>query len=184
VLSFGGTRPPPPLTHLKSGTEVRVAQTFEAWRIDLLFPEKDARRRLAEAVADIRSYGGPEMLMPGEREARHKADAEKNGIPYELSQWETLRRLGADTGVATAQRILEDVRGEVDREGVKDPADVRAILRRELISIFYDRLLPGGYLMLGHSESLLHLTTAFELIQLSSDLVYRKPLSALAKARP
>ena len=50
--------------------------------------------------------------------------------------------------------------------------------RRELISIFYDRLVPGGYLMLGHSESLLHLTTAFELVQLSTDLVYRKPLSA------
>jgi len=53
--------------------------------------------------------------------------------------------------------------------------------RRELISIFYDRLLPGGYLMLGHSESLLHLTTAFELVQLSTDLVYRKPLSASAR---
>lgn len=77
----------------------RVAQTFEAWRIDLLFPEQDARRRLAEAVADIRGYGGPGMLLPGEREARHKADAERNGIPYEPSQWETLRRLGADTGV-------------------------------------------------------------------------------------
>jgi chemotaxis protein methyltransferase CheR len=53
--------------------------------------------------------------------------------------------------------------------------------RRELISIFYDRLVPGGYLMLGHSESLLHLTTAFELVQLSTDLVYRKPLSANAR---
>ena len=53
--------------------------------------------------------------------------------------------------------------------------------RRELISIFYDRLVPGGYLMLGHSESLLHLTTAFELVQLSTDLVYRKPLSASAR---
>ncbi|MEK6711086.1 MAG: Ldh family oxidoreductase [Nitrospinota bacterium] len=77
----------------------RVSQTFEAWRIDLLFPEAEARRRLAEAVADIRRHGGPGMLMPGEREARHKADAEKHGIPYGLSQWETLRKLGADTGV-------------------------------------------------------------------------------------
>ena len=33
------------------------------------------------------------MLLPGEREARRKADAEKWGIPYEKSQWETLHRI-------------------------------------------------------------------------------------------
>lgn len=49
--------------------------------------------------------------------------------------------------------------------------------RRRVIDIFYDRLVPGGYLMLGHSESLLHVTTAFELAHLSSDLVYRRPES-------
>jgi chemotaxis protein methyltransferase CheR len=48
--------------------------------------------------------------------------------------------------------------------------------RRKVIDNFYERLAPGGYLMLGHSESLLHVTTAFELAHLSSDLVYRKPL--------
>jgi chemotaxis protein methyltransferase CheR len=50
--------------------------------------------------------------------------------------------------------------------------------RRKVIDNFYDRLAPGGYLMLGHSESLLHVTTAFELAHLSSDLVYRRPLSS------
>ncbi len=72
----------------------RIAQTFEAWRIDLLFPREEARRRLAEAAADIRRHGGPGMLLPGEREARRRAEAEERGIPYEPSQWETLRRLG------------------------------------------------------------------------------------------
>ncbi len=47
--------------------------------------------------------------------------------------------------------------------------------RRKVIDAFYDRLLPGGYLLLGHSESLLNVTTAFELVHLSEDLVYRKP---------
>ena len=47
--------------------------------------------------------------------------------------------------------------------------------RGELVQAFHERLLPGGFLMLGHSESLLHVTTAFELHQLSTDLVYRKP---------
>ena len=43
--------------------------------------------------------------------------------------------------------------------------------RRRVIDMFYDRLLPGGYLLLGHSESLLNLSTAFELVHLREDLV-------------
>ena len=48
--------------------------------------------------------------------------------------------------------------------------------RRRVIEAFYERLQPGGYLFLGHSESLLNVSTAFELVHLSSDLAYRKPL--------
>jgi chemotaxis protein methyltransferase CheR len=48
--------------------------------------------------------------------------------------------------------------------------------RRRVIQSFYERLEPHGYLMLGHSESLLHTSTAFELAQLRGDLAYRKPL--------
>lgn len=48
--------------------------------------------------------------------------------------------------------------------------------RRRVIDILLERLLPGGYLLLGHSESLLNLSTAFELVHLREDLVYRKPL--------
>lgn len=47
--------------------------------------------------------------------------------------------------------------------------------RRRVIDVLYERLLPGGYLLLGHSESLLNVTTAFELVHLREDLVYRKP---------
>jgi chemotaxis protein methyltransferase CheR len=47
--------------------------------------------------------------------------------------------------------------------------------RRRVIDNLYERLNPGGYLLLGHSESLLNLSTAFELVHLSSDLVYRRP---------
>jgi chemotaxis protein methyltransferase CheR len=50
--------------------------------------------------------------------------------------------------------------------------------RRKVIQTFYERLHPGGYLMLGHSESLLHLSTAFELAHLSGDLAYRKARTA------
>jgi len=54
--------------------------------------------------------------------------------------------------------------------------DVRS--RKRVIDNLYQRLVPGGYLMLGHSESLLNLSTAFELVHLRDDLVYRKPLGA------
>jgi len=50
--------------------------------------------------------------------------------------------------------------------------------RRRVIDGFYERLVPGGYLLLGHSESLLNVSTAFELVHLREDLVYRKPLGA------
>ena len=47
--------------------------------------------------------------------------------------------------------------------------------RRRVIDLFHDRLYPGGILLLGHSESLLNVSTAFELLHLRDDLVYRRP---------
>jgi chemotaxis protein methyltransferase CheR len=49
--------------------------------------------------------------------------------------------------------------------------------RRRVIDNLYERLVPGGYLLLGHSESLLNVSTAFELVHLQEDLIYRKPLT-------
>ena len=62
------------------------------------------------------------------------------------SVWEELEELllGADTGVATAQKILDDVRAEVERERIKNPADVQTILRHELISILEAPEAKGG----------------------------------------
>lgn len=47
--------------------------------------------------------------------------------------------------------------------------------RRRVVELFFERLADGGYLLLGHSENLLHLPTRFELVQLEGDLVYRRP---------
>lgn len=49
--------------------------------------------------------------------------------------------------------------------------------RRRVIDMFHERLVPGGVLLLGHAESLLNVSTAFELLHLKEDLVYRKPAS-------
>lgn len=48
--------------------------------------------------------------------------------------------------------------------------------RARVIRTFFDRLVAGGYLLLGHSESLLRSSTDFELVHLRSDMVYRRPL--------
>ena len=47
--------------------------------------------------------------------------------------------------------------------------------KRRVIASFDAKLRPGGYLLLGHSESLINLSTAFELRHLRHDMVYRKP---------
>jgi chemotaxis protein methyltransferase CheR len=56
--------------------------------------------------------------------------------------------------------------------------------RRTAIERLYERLNPGGVLLLGHSESLLNVSTAFELLHLKDDLVYRKPMSAPGPTGP
>jgi len=47
--------------------------------------------------------------------------------------------------------------------------------KKKVIQTFYDKLRPGGYLLLGHAESLLNLTTSFRLVHLKNDMVYQKP---------
>ena len=49
--------------------------------------------------------------------------------------------------------------------------------RKRVIEMFHERLVSGGVLLLGHAESLLNVSTAFELLHLKEDLVYRKPMA-------
>jgi chemotaxis protein methyltransferase CheR len=49
------------------------------------------------------------------------------------------------------------------------------ISRRRVIENFHDRLVDGGYLLLGHAESLINISTAFTLKHLKNDMVYQKP---------
>jgi chemotaxis protein methyltransferase CheR len=56
--------------------------------------------------------------------------------------------------------------------------------KRRVIQTFYDKLRPGGHLLLGHSESLINLSNAFELRHLRNDLVYRRPLPGVVVDDP
>jgi chemotaxis protein methyltransferase CheR len=48
--------------------------------------------------------------------------------------------------------------------------------RREVAGWFYDALLPGGYVFLGHSESMSRISTAFRIKKMGGMIVYQKPL--------
>ena len=48
-------------------------------------------------------------------------------------------------------------------------------VRKRVLATFHDKLRDGGWLLLGHSESLVNLTADFEIVHLKHDLVYRKP---------
>ena len=47
--------------------------------------------------------------------------------------------------------------------------------RRSLVQHFYDTLEPGGYLFLGHSESISKMPVKFQAIVLNDCILYRKP---------
>ncbi|MBF0619768.1 MAG: hypothetical protein HQL19_06330, partial [Candidatus Omnitrophica bacterium] len=46
---------------------------------------------------------------------------------------------------------------------------------RKLVGKFYDCLTPGGYLFLGHAETLWQISTKFQTIEYPSTFIYRKP---------
>jgi chemotaxis protein methyltransferase CheR len=50
------------------------------------------------------------------------------------------------------------------------------LAKKRVIEHFYSTLNPGGFLLLGHSESLMNITTAFKLRHFKNDMVYEKPL--------
>ncbi len=48
------------------------------------------------------------------------------------------------------------------------------VVKRQVIGSFYDNLLPGGYLLIGHSESLHNLSRAFKPVHHPGAIIYRK----------
>lgn len=47
--------------------------------------------------------------------------------------------------------------------------------KKRVIESFYERLVPEGFLLLGHSESLMNLSTSFVLRHFANDMVYQRP---------
>jgi chemotaxis protein methyltransferase CheR len=47
--------------------------------------------------------------------------------------------------------------------------------KKRVVESFYNTLYDGGFLLLGHSESLMNLTTLFTLRHFKNDMIYQKP---------
>lgn len=50
--------------------------------------------------------------------------------------------------------------------------------KQRLVDLLYRRIRPGGYLFLGHAESLIQLDTQFIAEQFIRDIIYRKPMDS------
>ncbi|MCX7770943.1 MAG: protein-glutamate O-methyltransferase CheR [Proteobacteria bacterium] len=47
--------------------------------------------------------------------------------------------------------------------------------RKKVIDNFFEKLIPGGFLLLGHAESLINISTDFTIKHFKNDMVYLKP---------
>lgn len=101
-------------------------------------------------------------------------------------------------------RISDDVKRHVDfvqmnlvdptRYGLLGPMDVilcRNVIiyfdletKKRVMASFHDQLAPSGFLLLGHSESLINVTADFELKHLTRELVYRRPVPGEERSDP
>lgn len=154
---------------------------------------------IAILIHQSRLFEGWEVRVIGSDLSKQCVAHARSGVYREASFRATVPELRAryfqDDGQRS--RVIDEVKKmchfgqlnllEPSRAGLVGGVDVifcRNVLiyfdvqsRKRVIDALYDRLLSGGYLLLGHSESLLNVTNAFELVHLREDLVYRKPLT-------
>lgn len=153
---------------------VKDSRLFEGWEVEIV--GCDISRRCV-ALACAGAYGEHAFRIP---------EAEP------MRRWFHLR--GGKWSVDDAIRRMV----RFGRENLLDPRPLATVsrldvlfcrnvmiyfdvpARKQLLRTFHAKLRDGGWLLLGHSESLLNLTADFEIVQLKSDLVYRKPLRASA----
>jgi chemotaxis protein methyltransferase CheR len=139
--------------------------------VDLRVHASDISRRCLSKAREAEYREGSFRETPPE--LRERYFEEKNGL-YTLSP-------GVRRHVTfTRMNLLEPA-----RFALLGPLDVvlcRNVIiyferetKKRVVESFAERLAPGGYLLLGHSESLIQLTSAFEFARLRDDLVYRKP---------
>lgn len=143
---------------------------FQGWELEVF--GTDLSRRVL-AAARHAEYGAASLRATDARRRRRFFEERPGG---RVAVIEEARRL-----VSFGQlNLLDDARRSV--VGRVDAVFCRNVLiyldlpaRRRVLRGLYEALVPGGWLLLGHAESLLELTTDFQLVHLVDDLLYRRP---------
>jgi LDH2 family malate/lactate/ureidoglycolate dehydrogenase len=81
------------------GTPERVAQTIEAYAIDVVDPLPVAKRRLRESVELTLACGNDLMHLPGHKEQQARQEHLQNGVPMTQGRMAMLKKIAADPRV-------------------------------------------------------------------------------------
>jgi len=143
---------------------------FPGWKIEVV--GSDISQRVLQ-VARKGAYSGSSFrVMPDYYKDRffHKGDAEKLQINDEVKEKVTFGKLN----LLDSQKInlIPDM-DIIFCRNVIIYFDIET--KKKVIENFYRKLIDGGYLLLGHSESLMNISTSFKLKHLKNDMVYQKP---------
>ena len=149
---------------------LQQSRRFEGWDVEV-YGTDISRRVLATAK---RAEYGPSSLRATSPQLVSRffisMGASKVRVKDDVRAWVTFSQLNLLDNEACQHVPKMDA---VFCRNVMIYFDIPA--RRRVLQVFHDRLVPGGYLMLGHSENLLNLGADFELVHLQGDLAYRKP---------
>jgi chemotaxis protein methyltransferase CheR len=144
---------------------------FDGWELEVL--GTDIARHALESARE--GLYGPHAFRTPEAEAIRPWFREEGG------KWRVRERVRSLVRFVHLNLLDE---GAARQVGAVDVIFCRNVMiyfdleaRRRVVKTFRERLRPGGYLLLGHSESLLNVTGELEPVHLHDDLVYRKPRS-------
>jgi chemotaxis protein methyltransferase CheR len=156
---------------------VKDSRLFEGWDVEVLGCDI-SRRCVAHARAG--AYGEHAFRMP-------EAETMRRWFRLRHGKWSVQDPVRA--AVRFRRENLVDPGALAGVAGV-DVVFCRNVMiyfdlgaRRRVLRTFHEKLREGGWLLLGHSESLVNVTADFEMVHLRSDLAYRKPVRAPEDAR-
>ncbi len=143
------------------------ALTFaDAWNVEILASDVG---RLALKHAETAIYSGRSLSGVSEKQLSAHFSAVESGQEVKPR----LRKMVTFTQMNLASAVY------VGRMDVIFCMNVLIYFseerRHSLVQRFYDTLEPGGYLFLGHSESISQMPVKFQAIVLSDCILYRKP---------
>ena len=143
--------------------------SLAGWQLEVL--GVDLSRRALE-VARRAEYGQASLRATDQAQRRRFFEPTAEGLHQVVASLRRHVRFGWANLVETAHVDALPMADVICLRNVLIYFDVPTRLR--VLEALYRRLRPGGYLLLGHAENLLTLTTQFTPVRLEKDLVYRR----------